>query len=147
MLRRHRVQHGLGCGHALRHDLEQFVEGLGVLGEEVAEALHEALEVRFLTVGALLQHLVERRHHVLHAGHVLGRHVLHRTGELVHVLLHQLLTEPFGELLEALLCLRGQEVVRLEALDLACEVIGQHVEFQVPPVGGLLGEFRPSLVP
>ena len=35
----------------------------------------------------------------------------------------------------------------LEALDLACEVIGQHVEFQVPPVGGLLGEFRPSLVP
>ena len=38
LLGRHRVQHRLHRRHALRHDLEQLVERLRVLGEEVAEA-------------------------------------------------------------------------------------------------------------
>ena len=90
------------CGH----DLEQLVEGLRVLREEVAEALHELLEVGLLAALALLEHLVERGQHVLHARHVLGRHVLHRPGHLVDVALHQLLAELVEQLLEPLAGLR-----------------------------------------
>ena len=45
LLGRHRRQHRLHGGHAPGQHLEQLVEGLGVLGEEVAVALHEPLEV------------------------------------------------------------------------------------------------------
>ena len=73
LLGRHRVEHRLHRGHALRHDLEQLVEGLRVLREEVPVALHELLE-RLLRVLALLAHLeelVQLGEHVLHAGDVL----------------------------------------------------------------------------
>ena len=48
LLGRHRVEHRLHGRHALGHDLEQLVEVLRVLWEEVAVALHEALEVGLL---------------------------------------------------------------------------------------------------
>ncbi len=54
LLGRHRVQHRLHRRHALRHDLEQLVEVLRVLGEEVAVALHEAVEVGLLVLARLL---------------------------------------------------------------------------------------------
>ena len=48
LLGRHRRQHRLHGGHPAGQHLQQLVEVLGVLGEEVAVALHEALEVRLL---------------------------------------------------------------------------------------------------
>ena len=45
LLGRHRVEHLLGGGHLLGHLLEQLIERLGIVGEEVAELLHEVLEV------------------------------------------------------------------------------------------------------
>ena len=74
LLGRHRVEHRLHGGHALSHHLEQLVEGLRVLGEEVAVAAHELLEggLGVLAAFALLEQLVEVGQHVLHALHVLG---------------------------------------------------------------------------
>ena len=72
LLGRHGVEHLLGLRHPLGHDLKQLVEGLRVLREEIPVALHESVEVGLLTVGPLLEHPVELRHHVLQALHVLG---------------------------------------------------------------------------
>ena len=55
-----------------RERFEQLVEVLRVLREEVAVALHERVEVGLFAALSLLEHLVERREHVLHASHVLG---------------------------------------------------------------------------
>ncbi len=102
LLRGHRVEHRLHRGHALRHDLEQLVEGLRVLGEEVAVALHEALEVGLLSPLALSEHLVQLGEHVLHPLHLRGIDVAHRAGHLVEVALRQLLAELVEQLLEPL---------------------------------------------
>jgi hypothetical protein len=75
-----------------------------VLREEVAELLHKLVEpgVSFSAL-MLLEHLVQRSHHVLHPRHVAGSHVLHRSRHLVDHLLHQLVFEFVHQLLEALL--------------------------------------------
>ena len=72
LLGRHRVQELLHLRHRARHLLEQLVERLRVLGEEVAEALHEPFEVGFLAPLALLEHVVQLGEHVLHALELLG---------------------------------------------------------------------------
>jgi hypothetical protein len=143
LLGRHRVHHRLHGRHALRHLLQQLVEVLRVLREEVAELLHELLERLLLVVGVgarltLLDEVVERRHHVLHAGHVLGGHVLHAGRHLVDHLLHQLLLELLHQLLEALLRLLALEVVGAEFAHLAGQVVGQHVEAEVALRGSVL---------
>ncbi len=102
LLGRHRVEHRLHRRHALRHDLEQLVEGLRVLGEEVAVALHEALEVGLLTSLSLGEHLVELGEHVLHPLHLRGVDVAHRAGHLVEVALRELLAQLVEQLLEPL---------------------------------------------
>ena len=140
LLGRHRVEHRLRRGHATCHHLEQLVEGLGVLGEEVAVALHEPLEVGLLAGGPLVEHVVQLGHHVLEPGHVLGRHRAHRSRHLVDGLLHELLTQTVDEVLEALLRLVGGEVVLLEALDLSGQIGRQHVELEVLAGRGLRGE-------
>ena len=102
LLGRHRVEHLLHRGHRPRHLLEQLVEGLGVAGEEVAVALHEAVEVGLLAALTLLEHLVELGEHVLHPRHLLGRDVLHALGHLVEVALHELAAQLVHQLLEPL---------------------------------------------
>ena len=94
----------------------------------------------------LLEHLVERRHHVLHAGHVLGGHVLHRTGHLIDHLLHELLFELLHELFEALLRLGRLEVVRIELADLAREIVGHQVQPHVAVLRCRLGVLGTALV-
>ena len=47
----HRVEHRLCSRHALGHLLEQFLEALRVLGEEVAELVHELFEARVFAAG------------------------------------------------------------------------------------------------
>ena len=56
-------------------DVEQLVEVARVLGEEVAVAAHEPLEVGLFAGSTVGQHLVELGHHVLEALHVLRAHV------------------------------------------------------------------------
>jgi len=82
LLRRHRVEQRLHLRHRLRHLLEQLVEVAGVPGEEVAVALHEPREVGLFAARSLIEHLVELVQHVLHALHVLGRHVLRSQSDL-----------------------------------------------------------------
>ena len=60
------------------------------------------VEVGLLAPLALLEHLVELGEHVLHARHLLGRHVLHALGHLVEVALHQLVAQLVHQLLEPL---------------------------------------------
>ena len=104
LLGRHRVHHRLHGRHALGHDLEQLVEGGGVLREEVAVALHELLEGRLGVLAGLLhgEQVVEVVEHVLHALHGLGAHLLHGPGHLVEVALRHLLAELVHQLVELL---------------------------------------------
>ena len=69
---RHGVEHLLHRRHPSGHHLEQLVEGLRVLGEEIAEALHEPVEVGYLAGPVLFEHPVQLGEHVLHPGDVLG---------------------------------------------------------------------------
>ena len=71
----HRVEELLHLRHRARHLLEQLVERLRVVGEEVAETLHEAFEVGLLAGLALFEHVVELGEHVLHARQLLRRHL------------------------------------------------------------------------
>ena len=71
--RGHRVEHRLRGCHAPGHGLEQLVQVLGVLGEEVAVTLHEALEIGGFTACSLCEHLVELGEHVLEPLKLLGR--------------------------------------------------------------------------
>ncbi len=144
----HRVHHRLHGGHPLRHLLQQLLDVLGILREEVAELLHELGELLggVLASLMLLEQLVQRRHHVLHAGHVLGGHVLHRPRHLVDHLLHQLLFQLLHQLLEPLLRLGRLEVVRIQLADLAGEVVGHQVEAHVAILRGRLRILGPTLV-
>ena len=51
-----------------------------------------------------------------------------------------------GTHLRSHLVLRGHEVVVLESPDLTCEVLGQHVEFEVTFVGRLLGQLGAAVI-
>ena len=146
----HRVHQGLGCRHAAGHDLQELVEGLGVLTEEVAVALHEPLEVGLLASGPLGQHGVELGQHVLEPLHLLRRRalggVVDCAGHAVQELLHELLAQLLGQLGELLAGLVALEVVVVEGLELAGQVGGQHVELEVLGGRGLGGEVGPALV-
>ena len=146
LLGRHRVEHRLHRRHPLGQLLEQLVERLGVLREEVAELLHELLEAGILALLAALEHLVERRHHVLHAGDVLGRHLLHRPAHLLEELVGELLAELVEQLLEAPRRLLRLEVVLGQLAHLAGEVVGQEVEAHVAVHGRLAGGLGAPLV-
>ena len=147
LLGRHRVEHRLHGRHALGHDLEQLVEGRGVLREEVAVALHELLEGRLGVLPGLLhgEQVVEVGEHVLHALHGLGGHLLHGPGHLVEVALRQLLAELVHQLVELLPRLAGGELVLLELLHHAGEVGREHVELEVALLDDLVGDLLAAL--
>ena len=142
LLGRHRVHHRLHGRHALRHDLEQLVEGGGVLREEVAVALHELLEGGLGVLPGLLhgEQVVELVEHVLHALHGLGGHLLHGPGHLVEVALRHLLAELVHQLVELLARLAGGELVLLELLHHPGEVGREHVELEVALRDDLVGD-------
>ena len=119
---------------------------LRVLREEVAVLLHELLEAGVLTTLVLVEHLVERAEHVLHALHVARAHVLHAVGHLVDHLLHQLLAQLVHHLFEPLLCLARLEVVRAELADLAGEIVRHEVEAHVALGGGVARCSGPAIV-
>ena len=146
LLGRHRVEHRLHRRHALGQLLEQLVECLRVLREEVPVLLHELLEARILAALTPLEHLVERRHHVLHPREVLRRELLHRPAHLLEQLVGQLLAQPVEQGLEAAGRLGRLEVVLLQLADLAGEIVGQEVEAHVALGGGLPSRLGAPLV-
>jgi len=86
--------------------------------------------------------VVELGEHVLHALHLLGRHVAHALGQLVEVALQQLLAQLVHQLLEALTGGVVHEVVVLERLHATGE-IGRHLVELLPT---LLGELLDDLL-
>ena len=142
----HRVEQLLHLRHRLRHLLEQLVEALRLAGEELAVALHEAVEVGLLALFALLEHLVELVHHVLHGLHPLGGEVLHAFGHLVEVALHELLTQLVHQLLEPLARGVVHELVVLQRLHATGEVGRELVELAAPELGDVLHQFLAALV-
>ena len=167
LLGRHRRHHGRHGRHAPGHHLQQLGQRPGVLGEEIAEALHEAVEVvlealvqhlvalgrigdigRKLLVGllALLQQAVQLGHHVLGPGQVLGGEVVHAVGHLVDVVLHELLAKLLHQVVKPLLGLRRGELIVLQLLDLAGQIRRQHVELELALSHGFVGDGRPALV-
>ena len=95
---------------------------------------------------ALVEHVVELRHHVFEPFHVFGRHVAHTFGHLVELALHQLLAQSIHEIVEALLCVGGLEVVVLEPFDLAGEVLREQVELDVLLGDRILGQVVTTII-
>ena len=91
--------------------LEQVVQVLHPLREVLAPALHELLEVRLATLGAVAQHLVQLLQHLAHGRHVLWSHGLHALLHALEIRLHHLLLQHLQQLLELLPRLRIHEVV------------------------------------
>ena len=130
----------------MRHLLEQLVERLRVAGEEVAEAIHEALEVGLLAALALFEHLVELGEHVLHARELLGRHLRHALLELVEHRVEQLLLQLLHQLLEPLPRGVVHPVVFLELAHPAGEVGRKLLELLAPLLREILEELLAALV-
>ena len=128
-------------------DLEQLVEVLGVLGEEVAVALHEAVEVGLPAGGALLEHLVELGEHVLGALHLpRGHGFAHGPGHLVEPALGELLAQLVDELLELLPRLARRELVLLQLAHQAGQVGREEVELHLSFGHGFVGDLLAALV-
>ncbi len=119
---------------------------LGVAGEELAVAVHEAVEVGLLAAGTLLEHLVELGHHVLHRGHALGGEVLHALGHLVEVALHELLAQLVHQLLEPLACGVVHELVVLQRLHAPGEVGRQLGELALAQLGDVFEQLLATRV-
>ena len=112
----------------------------GLVGEEVAEALHEALEVGLLAALPLVDHLVERRQHVLHPGDLLRAGVRDRPRHRLELAVQQLLAKVVHQLLEPAGGIGGDEVVLLQGPDLAGEVGRQQVELHATLRHGAAGD-------
>ena len=146
LLGAHRVEQLLHLRHRLRHLLEQLVERLRVAGEEVAEAIHEALEVGLLAALALLEHLVELGEHVLHARELLGRHLRHALLELVEHRVEELLLQLLHQLLEALPRRVVHPVVLLELAHAAREIGRELLELLAALLREIFEELLAALV-
>ena len=120
--------------------LEQLVEILDAGREHVPEAVHEGLEVRVCAVGSVLQHLVQRLDHLPDLGEVLGGHPLDRLLHALEHLVEHLLLQLLHQLVELLLRLRHHELVVLERLDPAAEVVGHPVQLFTALLGQLLDQ-------
>ena len=125
---------------------EQLVERLRVLGEEVAEAIHEPFEVGFLAALALFEHVVQFGEHVLHAPELFGRHLRHAFVQLVEHRVEQLLLQLFHQLFEVLARGVVHPVVLLELADLAGEIGWQLVELHAARLREVVEQFLAPLV-
>jgi len=122
---RHGVEQVLHLRHLALHLLDQLFEILGrVVAEKVAVLLHELVEVRLAAGHLLGEHLVQVADHVLHALHVLGRHVRDLGLEVAEEGIHHGLLQHLHKLLELRLGLGVHELVVLQLFHLAAEVLG-----------------------
>jgi hypothetical protein len=149
LLGRHRVPHGLGCGHAGGQLLEQFVEGGRVAREQVAELLHERLEagVDGLARLALLDHPVQRVERLPQMLQLCRVGVGQRVGHLLEVGPGDLLAQTLDQLLEMLARLGRHELVLLQAAHRAGQVAREQVELHAPLGSHLVGDLPSALVP
>ena len=138
-------EEALHLAHLLLHPGDEFIERLrGVLAEEVAVLLHEAVEVGLLAGHLVLQHPVEVLRHPLEAVEVLGGHVGDLVGEVLEEGVHHGLAQGFDEFAEAGLGLGVHELIILEPADLSGGVFGEFVEELLLAVGDVaehVGEF------
>jgi hypothetical protein len=97
-----RAEQPLRRGHPADQRVDQFLEVLRIVGEHVAVAFHEALEVRLgvLAAGVGGQHLVQVAEHVLDPLHRLRVGVLHGLLHAAELAVEHLAAEQVLELLE-----------------------------------------------
>ena len=117
-----------------------------MLREEVAEALHEPVEVGLLAALALLEHVVELGEHVLHARELLGRHLRHALLQLVEHRVEQLLLQLLHQLLELLARRVVHPVVLLQLADAAGEIGRELLELLAPLLRELFEQLLAALV-
>ena len=109
--------------------LDQLLQTLRRVGaEEMAEAVHELLELRLTALEPITQHLVERLEHVLDFAEVLGFQLLHGAGHVLEVGLGDLLFQLLHQLLEGLRRTLVHELVVVELADRPADVFRQVVE-------------------
>ena len=103
---RHRREHPLRGGGARGEGVDELVDGLGLLGEEVAVPVHEVAELlgRVLAPGVGGEEVVEVAEHLLDALAVLGGGVLEGLLHPREALVEQLAAE---EVLDLLVLLAG----------------------------------------
>ena len=111
--------------------LQQLVEAVDAGREHVAELLHESVEVRRPAFHAVLEHLVQRAHHVPSARQVLALHLLDRALEALEHLVEHLLLEPLHQRVELLARLVIDELVVAERLHASAQLVGHAVELVV----------------
>ena len=147
----HRRQHRRGCRHPLRELLEKLVEVLRVTGEQVAVLPHELLEARVerLPLAPLLHHPVEGVEGVADVLALLGTRRGRRPGQLVEIGLHDLLAQALEELLEVLPRFGRGELVALQPVHAAGEILREQPELRPSLADGVLGHLagaarRPS---
>ncbi len=120
--------------------LEQLVEAVDAGREHVAELLHEAVEVRRPAFHAVLEHLVQRAHHLAHARQVLALHLLDRALQALEHLVEHLLLQALHQRLELLTGLVVDELVVAQRLHATAEVFRHAVELVVALAGDAVYE-------
>ncbi len=120
--------------------LEQLVEAVDAGREHVPELLHEAVEVRCPAFHAVLEHLVQRAHHVANARQVLALHLLDRALQALEHLVEHLLLQPLHQRVELLTRLVVDELVVAQRLHASAELVRHAVELVVALLGDALHE-------
>ncbi|GBD13700.1 hypothetical protein HRbin24_01736 [bacterium HR24] len=138
-LRRQAVQQALHGRHLLLHLLDELVQGLGRVGaQEVAVLLQERLVIGLAAGHLLGQHPVQVADHVLQPLELLGR----QAGDVVVQVLEEGVQHGLAQHLHELLELGGglgvHELVFLQALDAAAQVLGQVLQVVLLALGDVL---------
>ena len=132
----------------MRELFEKLVEVLRISGEQVAVFPHELLEARVqrLPLAPLLHHPVEGVKGVADVLALLGTRRGRRPGQLVEIGLHDLFAQPLEELFEVLPRFGRGELVALQPVHAAGEILREQPELRPSLTDGVLGHLAAPLV-
>ncbi len=150
LLRAERAQQPFRGGHPADQRVDQFLQVLRVVGEQVAVALHELVEIGLGVLSARVggQHLVQVAEHVLDPLHGLRIGVLQCLPHAAELAVEHLAAQQLPELLEGLAGRLRAPVVVGQPPDRLGRIGGQRVEVRLtqPGLVARVGEqLRPFL--
>ena len=146
-LRRQAVQQRLHDGRLLLHLLDELFQALGrVVPEQVAVLVHEPLEVRLAPGHLLREHLVQLPDHLLHARHLFRAHISDLVVDVFEEGVHHRLLQHLHQLFELGPRLRVHELVVLQLLNLAADILRQVVDRLLLLLDDVLQHLRQALL-